>query len=783
MRPVLRDTTLEIKPAMSIRMPAASTPRRLATAVLASAGLAAAALAAGCSSSPEGSTAAADSSSTIVAVGAENEYANVISQIGGKYVHVTAIESNPNTDPHSFEASASVAQLVSSASLVVQNGIGYDSYMNKIESAAPNAHRKVIDVQNLLGLPDSTPNPHLWYKPATMPAVAKAVASDLASIQPSHASYFRARAAAFDTSLQPWYQALATFKAAHPGTPVAVTEPVGDYMLQAAGARILTPFGFQADVMNGVDLVPAVRGAGKQPVRPAQGQGVPVQPAGDRRTHRIVPGQRAQVRNTGGGRVRDHADRLHLPVLDAGRGARAAAGGRRPRVHPEARVMTGQPPARPAASPADVLSVEDLNVRLGGRQILRDVSFTMGEGEFTGLIGANGAGKTTLLKVILGLQPPTSGTVRVAGQSRTRRAGLVGYVPQKIGLDPDMPLRARDLVGLGLDGQRLGLPLPSARRRKLVDEMLSAVGAERFADSRVGNLSGGEQQRVMIAHALISRPRLLLLDEPLANLDIGSEQDVVSLLGQVARDQGVAVLISAHDMNPLLPVMDRIVYLAGGRAATGTTERGGPHRRAQRPVRPARGRYPGARPDPGGGRARRRYPGPGAVRGRARRAVRGRAAARPAPGGERLTVTHLLHLIIEPGFFGNAPVRSALLAGGLVAVVSGIVGSFTVVRGQSYAGHALADISVTGGSASYLAGVSPLWGFAGVGVLAAGVMDMIGVQRPRGRDLATGIVRGAGLGLARAVPVLRHHAHQHHRGDDHHPVRLACSPSPARSSR
>jgi zinc/manganese transport system substrate-binding protein len=191
-----------------------------------------------------------------VAVGAENQYANVISQIGGKYVHVTAIESNPNTDPHAFEASASVAQQVSQASLVVQNGIGYDSYMNKIESAAPNAHRRVIDVQNLLGLPDSTPNPHLWYKPATMPAVAKAVASDLASIQPSHTSYFRARAAAFDTSLQPWYQAIAKFKAAYPGTPVAVTEPVGDYMLQAAGTRILTPFGFQADVMNGVDLSP-----------------------------------------------------------------------------------------------------------------------------------------------------------------------------------------------------------------------------------------------------------------------------------------------------------------------------------------------------------------------------------------------------------------------------------------------------------------------------------------------------------------------------------------------
>jgi zinc/manganese transport system substrate-binding protein len=236
-------------------MPAVSPPRRRTVATLASAGLATTMLAAGCSSGA-GSTAAAVSSSTIVAVGAENEYANVIGQIGGKYVHVTAIESNPNTDPHTFEASASVAQLVSSASLVVQNGLGYDSYMNKIEAAAPNAHRKVIDVQSLLGLPDSTPNPHLWYKPTTMPAVAKAVASDLASIQPSHAGYFRARAAAFDRSLQPWNQALATFKATYPGTPVAVTEPVGDYMLQAAGTRNLTPFGFQADVMNGVDLSP-----------------------------------------------------------------------------------------------------------------------------------------------------------------------------------------------------------------------------------------------------------------------------------------------------------------------------------------------------------------------------------------------------------------------------------------------------------------------------------------------------------------------------------------------
>jgi zinc/manganese transport system substrate-binding protein len=212
-------------------------------------------LAAACSSG-SGSAPAANSSATIVAVGAENEYANVISQVGGKYVHVSAIESNPNTDPHTFEASASVAQLISSAHLVVQNGLGYDTYMNKIEAASPDSDRKVISVQHLLGLPDSTPNPHLWYRPSTMPAVARAVAADLSALQPAHKAYFTARAAAFDRSLQPWYHAIAQFKARYPGTPVATTEPVGDYLLQAAGTRNLTPFAFQANIMNGVDPAP-----------------------------------------------------------------------------------------------------------------------------------------------------------------------------------------------------------------------------------------------------------------------------------------------------------------------------------------------------------------------------------------------------------------------------------------------------------------------------------------------------------------------------------------------
>jgi zinc/manganese transport system ATP-binding protein len=222
----------------------------------------------------------------------------------------------------------------------------------------------------------------------------------------------------------------------------------------------------------------------------------------------------------------------------------------------------------------DLLRLEGIGVRLGGREILRDVSFTVRAGEFTGLIGPNGAGKTTLLKVILGLQAPTAGRVLLNGDPRPRRGGgrLIGYVPQKLSIDPDMPLRARDVVALGTDGHRLGLPLPSVARRELVTEALRAVGADQYADTRVGELSGGEQQRVMIAHAVISRPRLLLLDEPLANLDLRSEQGIVSVLARLAREQQIAVLISAHDMNPLLRETNAVVYVAAGRAAAGRTD-------------------------------------------------------------------------------------------------------------------------------------------------------------------------------------------------------------------
>ena len=213
-------------------------------------------LATACSSATAGNRGGTGGTDSIQAIGAENEYANVIQQVGGKYVQVTAIMSNPNTDPHTFEASPAVAREISNASLIVQNGLGYDTWATDINNAVPSDGRKVINVQQLLGLPDSTPNPHLWYNPTTMPKVATAIANDLAAIQPAHASYFKANAAKFTQSLAAWTQAIAQFKAAHPNTPVATTEPVADYMLQAAGADNMTPWAFQADIMNGTDPSP-----------------------------------------------------------------------------------------------------------------------------------------------------------------------------------------------------------------------------------------------------------------------------------------------------------------------------------------------------------------------------------------------------------------------------------------------------------------------------------------------------------------------------------------------
>jgi zinc/manganese transport system substrate-binding protein len=239
---------------------ARGVPRRQATATGRLAGAAAVigALAVAVTGCAAGSASAGSVHGTAVvgAVAAENEYASVLSQIGGRYVRVSSVLQNPNTDPHSFEASPQIAGEISGAELLVQNGAGYDGWMNKLESASPSSSRKVIVVQQVLGLSASIPNPHLWYSPATMPAVAKAMAADLSALRPARAGYFRANLRAFGRSLQPWLTAIAKFRAQYRGATAATTEPVADYLLSAMAITNKTPFRLQAAMMNGTDPAP-----------------------------------------------------------------------------------------------------------------------------------------------------------------------------------------------------------------------------------------------------------------------------------------------------------------------------------------------------------------------------------------------------------------------------------------------------------------------------------------------------------------------------------------------
>ncbi|HET9078323.1 MAG TPA: zinc ABC transporter substrate-binding protein [Acidimicrobiales bacterium] len=215
-------------------------------------------LAAACSAAP--STApvpgAATAAAGIPVVAAESQYGDVAAQIGGPYTRVTSVIRDPNTDPHSYEISTTVAREVGRARLVVQNGAGYDGFMDRIEAATPSRSRRVVVAGAVTGRTARTANPHLWYDPATMSKVAASVAAALGAIDPGHARYFESNAARFEASLQPWTAALHRLRVDHPGFPVAATEPVADYLLQAAGARILTPYSFQADIMNGLDPAP-----------------------------------------------------------------------------------------------------------------------------------------------------------------------------------------------------------------------------------------------------------------------------------------------------------------------------------------------------------------------------------------------------------------------------------------------------------------------------------------------------------------------------------------------
>ena len=227
---------------------------------------------------------------------------------------------------------------------------------------------------------------------------------------------------------------------------------------------------------------------------------------------------------------------------------------------------------RRAAAKTPIVALRDAGLRFGSRTLWSQLNLQVHPGEFVAVLGPNGAGKTSLLRAILGLQPLTSGSIELLGAPVRRGHRQVGYIPQQRLLDRGVPLRARDFVGLGLDGHRFGLALPSGARRRAVDTMLARIDATSFAARRIGDLSGGEQQRLRIGQALIGNPRLLLCDEPLISLDLNQQRAVSNLIDASRRSAGRAVVMITHDINPVLGMVDTVVYLAGGQVRTGTVD-------------------------------------------------------------------------------------------------------------------------------------------------------------------------------------------------------------------
>ena len=220
---------------------------------------------------------------------------------------------------------------------------------------------------------------------------------------------------------------------------------------------------------------------------------------------------------------------------------------------------------------SEIVSVKDLTLRFGERTLWQNMNFELGAGEFLAVLGPNGTGKTSLLRILLGILAPTSGRVAVRGRP-PRCCAALGYIPQQRIFDRDTSLRARDFVRFGVDGHRWGVSVLSRKQRERIDGVLAEVGASSFADAAMGRLSGGEQQRLRVAQALVSDPAVLLADEPLLSLDLSYQRIITELLDSRRRRFGTPILFVTHDINPILPVVDRVLYLAPGRWAIGTAD-------------------------------------------------------------------------------------------------------------------------------------------------------------------------------------------------------------------
>ncbi len=391
-------------------------------------------------------------------------------------------------------------------------------------------------------------NEHVWYDPTAMAALAEAIADELAALSPGDADTFAANAAAFTDGIAELQTALAEIDAAHAGAEVFATEPVPLYLVASAGLVNVTPDAFSEAVEEGQDVSPSTLLDSLELLRSGDVRAVLVNTqTGGAETTEVVAEAEAQSIP-----VVEFSETLpdgqtYLSWMQANIDALAGALG--------------------VTAP---LEIRGAALRRGDRELWSGLDLTVNPGELIAVLGPSGSGKTTLLRAILGLERLSAGRIEALGaEVRGRGNRRIGYIPQQRPLPRDTALRGRDLVTLGVDGHRFGLPFPRRGDRARVDRLIDAVGAREFADRPVGLLSGGEQQRLRVGQALADDPQLLLCDEPLTSLDLANQQAVVGLIDRHRKDNGAAVLLVTHDINPLLGKVDRILYIANGRFTLG----------------------------------------------------------------------------------------------------------------------------------------------------------------------------------------------------------------------
>ena len=473
------------------------------------------------------------------------------SRSAGTNVAVTSILSNPDDDPHLFEASPQTAKDLTDAKVVIVNGVDYDPWMEKLLSAHNAPGRKEIIVGKLVGHKPGD-NPHLWYDPATMKAAGKALVADLSAVDPAHKADYEQGYAKFVDSLKPIDEKIAAMRKSYAGQPVTASEPVFGYQAGLIGLKVHNEK-YALAIMNNAEPTPSEVAGFENDLK---GHKVKAMLYNAQASEPAV----GKLRGFGQGewhpcrrRVRDGAAELDLSGLDAGAAQRARQGALRRGL-------------------VTALRFDDVTIRLGRRDILSAASFVVEDREFIGVLGPNGSGKTTLMRAALGLVPVAAGAVSVLDKPVTRGNSAIGYMPQYRGAIAGARITGWDLVASAAIGGRFGLVRLDKATRREIDWALEQVGARELARRSIGELSGGERQKVLLSQALLGRPRLLLLDEPLISLDPAHQKSVVEIARRICDDLKVAILFSAHELNPLVNAIDRVLYLGAGAAVIGPVD-------------------------------------------------------------------------------------------------------------------------------------------------------------------------------------------------------------------